>query len=728
MIAPLVLALGLLQAPADSAPLVPLPVRLEWRTLTSEAARAGEREAVDVLRAVLAELGDAPAELARLGEAWEKSLASARPQRGANATLARQVKRELPTLVTALDELEGEPRLRLARAILRLDHTEPKANALLGRTGDEDGEWLTPEEQHWKAGARRVAALQQEARDLELDVLEEASRNPAMLALGGGHALTARGLELHSTLPPAALRRILISALRASAFARALAEGGDLQRPAARERTFLLLDSEARLDAVLQEAVEAGGLSPSGAEQIRRLDFRAFHDSRGWTVLRWRPEADFAAYLLWEAAPAWLGGEPQPCLSTGHLNSVALRFLGTTLPLIAWFEAGAAGASSERTRAARASGRDGRWRLAQRTLLGCRTWLVRAVRAGEDPPWARAMLDQEGKITDENLVKTTFVCEFLQADGRLGELLVRSRGRRYGPAVLEQALGEPLDAFEARWRRWLDPARERSLVAQLEQEPGEDASTDFAAALLALNQARANAHKGHTLEIPLVALEEELGFGAAAHARYLTLNPEQRMAWPGAHEEHTDRPGFSPEGALAGARALLAFDATPVEAVDSWLSTFYHRLPLLDPGLFGVGFGRAGDVFAADVRSLVAPVTRDYVALWPMPDALDVRRSFQPELPNPVPGSPMERLGQPVTVQLFFVNAREDVRLELELFRGETPVEGHLLAPDQPLFDALPHPNAWGFIPKQRLEPRTTYTAVARWLGHERRWSFTTGK
>ena len=70
----------------------------------------------------------------------------------------------------------------------------------------------------------------------------------------------------------------------------------------------------------------------------------------------------------------------------------------------------------------------------------------------------------------------------------------------------------------------------------------------------------------------------------------------------------------------------------------------------------------------------------------------------------------------------------EDVLEGTELFRGETPVEGHLLAPDQPLFDALPHPNAWGFIPKQRLEPRTTYTAVARWLGHERRWSFTTGK
>jgi hypothetical protein len=337
------------------------------------------------------------------------------------------------------------------------------------------------------------------------------------------------------------------------------------------------------------------------------------------------------------------------------------------------------------------------------------------------------MLDHEGKITDENLYKTTFVCEFLHVEGRFGEILESSRGRRHGPAVLEKALGESLEGFEARWRRWLDPAREASVLARLAREPDEAAPPEFAAALLALNQARANAHKGSALEVPLVALEEDLGRGAEAHARYLVQNPAQRQLWPGAHEEYPDRPGFSPEGALSGARSLLAFGEKPEAAIESWLGTFYHRLPLLDPGLFGVGFGRSKDVFVADVRSLVAPVANNHVALWPMPAALGVPRAFQPELPNPVPGADMNQLGYPVTVQLFFLQPREDVTLELELFQGETRVEGHLISPDRPLFKELAPRNAWGFLPARRLAPRTTYTAVARWLGQTRRWEFTTG-
>ena len=51
-------------------------------------------------------------------------------------------------------------------------------------------------------------------------------------------------------------------------------------------------------------------------------------------------------------------------------------------------------------------------------------------------------------------------------------------------------------------------------------------------------------------EPPTVTFERELADGALAHARYLQQNKEQLAAWPDAHEEWPDRPGFSAAGSI----------------------------------------------------------------------------------------------------------------------------------------------------------------------------------
>src|SRR5262249_57465824 len=121
------------------------------------------------------------------------------------------------------------------------------------------------------------------------------------------------------------------------------------------------------------------------------------------------------------------------------------------------------------------------------------------------------------------------------------------------------------------------------------------------------------------------------------HAHYLTLNPDQKTKWPAAHEEYADAAGFTADGALAGGRAVIAFTGDPVRAVKSWLDTFYHRLPLLSPGLFGAGFGMEKEVVVLDVGSLVMDVWKDYVVVWPPPDARALPRPFPPHMPNPLP-------------------------------------------------------------------------------------------
>jgi len=342
------------------------------------------------------------------------------------------------------------------------------------------------------------------------------------------------------------------------------------------------------------------------------------------------------------------------------------------------------------------------------------------------------MLDQEGKIRDENLLKTTLACELLQQEGRLRETIEATRGKRPPPAVIEKAIGEALNEFERRWRRWLDPPLRSGVLQELARDAaGTGSESPFASALQTLNQARESALKDQSPEFPVVALEPELCRAAELHALYLNQNPALKSQWPGVQVERAGAPGFTPAGALSGSRSLIASGGDARAAVEEWLGTFYHRLPLLDPGLFGIGLGMKEEVVVLDVRSLVLAAERDHVVVWPLPEAQGVRRSLVPELPNPVPGADMKVLGCPVTVQLTFRDARKPTTLALELFAGDpkpaNAVDCHVITPEAPLQIELVPENVWGLIPKQALKKKTRYTARAAWAEEVKLWSFTTG-
>lgn len=728
------LLLGCLQTTPSTTELAPAPLRTKWRSVGSEVAKTGEPELVERLRAFLAALGDEERELERLGRSWQRTLESAKPSRTTRASAARRIERELPELAKTLPALDETRRAELARWILRIDEDQPEANAVLGRERGADGLWRDAEERSWHASEVRIARLEQEARALEFSIESETSTNPALTVAGGGHVVRSQGIEIHGNLPLGALERILRQGLRAAAYSNALIHGS-VGLPKLTPHRFVFLASDEPYAACRVEALTNRGLTEEAAREVERLDMRSFLDARGWRLSRWRTEADFEALVLWSLVDDWLPRGAQPCLRVGHVNSVCLRFLGTSGPSSVWSEK-ATDSSDQRSSAGTrddAAQRQTLWRVARSTFHGCRSWLVNAEREGRAPAWARAMLDQEGKIVDEPLLKATLVCEYLHVTERLAELLEGTKERRDVPAAIEAALGEPLPDFEQRFRRWLDPPREWSVAGRLRAEPSNAvADTVSSDVLRALSQARANAHKGTVLEYPLVTLDEELSRNAARHAHYLALNPEQHGRWPDAHEEYADRPGFSPEGSLAGLSSVIAFDTAPAEAIDAWLGTFYHRLPLLHPGLIGAGFGAEAGVVVLDVTSLVLEPWRDHVALWPMEDAVDVPRACGAEVPNPVPGETLTELGYPVTIQLFFREERARVALNLELFRGtpepENLVPCHVITPDAPLFLELAPENAWGLLPAKHLAANTLYTARARWLGQTRTWKFTTAK
>ncbi len=102
-----------------------------------------------------------------------------------------------------------------------------------------------------------------------------------------------------------------------------------------------------------------------------------------------------------------------------------------------------------------------------------------------------------------------------------------------------------------------------------------------------------NVHRGRAGLAP-VTLDAKVSRGCLLHARYVSLNINHpAVQGLGIHEEDRRLPGVTPEGTKAGKGAVIAIISDPVESVDGWMATLYHRVPLLDPRLKRIGYGQA---------------------------------------------------------------------------------------------------------------------------------------
>ncbi len=105
--------------------------------------------------------------------------------------------------------------------------------------------------------------------------------------------------------------------------------------------------------------------------------------------------------------------------------------------------------------------------------------------------------------------------------------------------------------------------------------------------------ARVNAVRG-AAGLPAVRLDTELSRGCQSHTRYLALNAKHSAAQGlGVHREDAGLPGATVEGARAAKESVIAVVLDPRTCIDGWMSTLYHRIPLLAPELERIGFGHA---------------------------------------------------------------------------------------------------------------------------------------
>jgi hypothetical protein len=277
----------------------------------------------------------------------------------------------------------------------------------------------------------------------------------------------------------------------------------------------------------------------------------------------------------------------------------------------------------------------------------------------------------------------------------------------------------PITKLDEQWLEWLLGGK-TSVRDALESLGSVESSDPMAIIVLeVLNERRAAAG------LQPVALDAELSAGAAAHAAYLVKYPEQASRWPDAHEQRPEVPEFSAAGSWAGMHSVIV-TAPPDECIDSWLATFYHRLPLLHPGLLRVGFGHAEGISVLDSGSVVNP-GNSWEAMWPYDGQKNVPRAFPGELPPPVPDRlEPNSLGYPITIQLGPLNPATDLSIELLDSSGKA-VPSVLSAPTAPSNKQLIPSQAWCLIPTSPLGAKKTYRVRANWGNVLREWSFETG-
>jgi hypothetical protein len=228
-----------------------------------------------------------------------------------------------------------------------------------------------------------------------------------------------------------------------------------------------------------------------------------------------------------------------------------------------------------------------------------------------------------------------------------------------------------------------------------------------------------------------VALDDKLSAGCMKHAEYMKLNAgTDAMDGLNAHQERMDLPGASKDGAACGKAADLFPGVSNFSlAVDGWMSGFYHRRPILDPGLKRIGFGYApladGSYMAALMFAEAKPVDAGWPVAYPVANQRDVPLEYGNEIPNPVPAG---RGGYPITLQ--FPPFDKVTGVSAKLVDDKQHAVAFFLSDPQHPATSFGQYGVVSVIAKQPLRAGTTYaieiTATWRDKPQTWRWSFAT--
>lgn len=243
--------------------------------------------------------------------------------------------------------------------------------------------------------------------------------------------------------------------------------------------------------------------------------------------------------------------------------------------------------------------------------------------------------------------------------------------------------------------------------------------------------------------LPPVTADPALTMAAARHAAYVAeakdrdAHVEKPVTPLYTAAEPWDRARYYGYWQDWGVGEVVAYEGPAEAAIDAWLATLYHRIPLVNPGNTEIGFGHAGGERLAEVIDAgpgAGAAAEATSVPWPYRGMTNVPTSWSgAESPDPFRLYPGVSGPVGYTVSLTF-SPRPD-RLELGSADlagpGGAEVAVMTFSPgnDDKLADTV------AMIPRAPLEPETAYTArltgtvtygsVAR--PFDETWSFTTG-
>lgn len=722
--------------PDAPAATLPKPLLRDIEKLAGALARKGRAaEALETVQ-LLERLGYESTGLEKLGNAIRTKPGGRRAKSTkAEARKAEAIARRIARLVA---EAGNPDRVNLARIALYFDSDIEEVHRALGHTRT-DGVWRSESERKRLRRRADIQAALQRARRLPVALDVSDSTDPVFRFFGRpAIAVRFRELTLYTDIGHGRAVSLMRAALRASALS-AFIRGKPLQLPACSSKQHIVLvrTRESYLE-LIEELVKRGQIAGDKRAQLEKQAYfyldKPFEP--GFVISDVREYEAFSlsfSFLTLDLSAAWKRAEGravQPCLHFGHLSWVCLAYLGAEAPLLCGEEVDEKQIAARYPDAVHGPGWQRVKHLRGAGLEGTRAWLRYMAHHRADPAWSHSMVSKAVKLSAVDVLKSTYVVEYLQEEGRFVELLAKSaieHGSSAMRAKMEAALGETLGAFDERWRKWLI-GRSAGLKQRLAPTDARSVAPQAAKALSYLQRIRSAAFAPRLTTTTTLEIEPTLSSGTLAHARYLAKNRAQLAKWPDAHEQYPDREGFSPAGSWAGQHSVIAPGVRkPEEAIDGWIGTFYHRLPLLDPCLLRIGWGMHDGIAVLDASSVSNPsLVRGWVA-WPPPRMRSVPTAFQPELPNPVPGVDQSGMGYPITLQYFGWSTEASATMTLH--HGGSPsapqVECWVITPAAPINRELVPPGAYCLIPKTPLKRSSRYTVVADLSGSDEPWVWT---
>ncbi|MEQ1632551.1 MAG: hypothetical protein ABL997_09270 [Planctomycetota bacterium] len=729
---------------------LPIALRTELRPLeraAEELAKAGRGDACAEVIGLMAQLGFPSKETPALQKRLHGLLAKATsPTRGIDKA-SEAVHAAAMALVPAIArQTEDAARRRAAELVLALDDSVDAAHLALGHEKSELG-YGPPGSAKRVARSRLVQRAIEDSRRLPVEVsIEVLGKDPATATpdkLGelasdvvGEPLLRAQfaNVVIYSSLPSEQLRRIATDAARIYAFL-TWCRTGQVSTDGMHALQIAVVGEKARYRRAVALALERGWFDERRAADLARLSSGSFEGRKhfGYAMSEQQAVA-MLVYLMheWLVSPA--------TLEAGLVSYGCRAVAGLPGPAVATsVEHMGKANGTVSTLAGELQLRERMMRLANAGLLGSRSWLRYLTERGEDPDWQKTMLPQFGDLQGDILLKASSVAEFLVVEDRLGALnQIEKKEPGTDAEKLERALGVTLADFERMWSEWLLGSHSSLRARLLQSEPDTLAKSEKAA-LGQLDQIRARAFAAKSgfvspqSQSPL-EVDRDASRGCALHSAYLAVHPERAAAWPDAHIQLSEHADWTADGCWAGSRSVIAPGVASLsDAVEAWMGTFFHRLPLLDPGLVRVGLGHEKGIAVLDCGSFVQPPTNNFFVAWPYDGQQKVPTRFVPELPNPVPGEDQAGFGYPITLQTGLENPEAEVApvVRMKLLLGSesgAEVDCWFTSPQQPLNPALAPDGSYCLIPKRPLQPGSTYFVVADWIDGSRRvvWKFST--